>query len=405
MSPAEDRQRPDDAPRLWTPSFWAAVVAMFGVSMVFITTMTYMALYAVERFGVQDAVAGFAASSFILGAALVRIVSGKYLDFIGRKRLLLIALIVFLACCLVYPLTWDFTSLVGLRLLHGMAFGGAGTALTASVVDLVPRARRSEGVGYFGAASTISTALGPLAAVQLSGMFGADAVFWFISGASLVALGAVLLGRFPERTPTPEEHARRFRLSLSDVLDPDALPAALVLFLAASGYAGVVTFLNTALLERGMVTAASLFFVAYAAGMLLVRLFAGRIQDTRGDNTVMLPLFALFILSLVMLAVAEHTWVVLAAGVLGGIGFGGITPALQVIGVTRARPERLGIATSTHYMMLDLGVAIGPVVFGLLIPLVGYTGMYLALAVTGTLAVVLYWLVHGRAASPGHRPS
>ena len=189
------------------------------------------------------------------------------------------------------------------------------------------------------------------------------------------------------------------------MLDPDALPPALVLLLAASGYAGVVTFLNTALLERGMVTAASLFFVAYAAGMLLVRLFAGRIQDTRGDNTVMLPLFALFILSLVMLAVAEHTWVVLAAGVLGGIGFGGITPALQVIGVTRARPERLGIATSTHYMMLDLGVAIGPVVFGLLIPLVGYTGMYLALAVTGTLAVVLYWLVHGRAASPGHRPS
>lgn len=39
MSPADDQQRPDDAPRLWTPTFWAAVVAMFGVSMVFITAM------------------------------------------------------------------------------------------------------------------------------------------------------------------------------------------------------------------------------------------------------------------------------------------------------------------------------------------------------------------------------
>ena len=40
-------------------------------------------------------------------------------------------------------------------------------------------------------------------------------------------------------------------------------------------WAAVVTFLNTALLERGMITAASLFFVAYAIGMLLVRLVAG----------------------------------------------------------------------------------------------------------------------------------
>lgn len=369
---------------------------MFGVSMVFITTMTYMALYAVERFGVQDAVAGFAASSFILGGALVRILSGKYLDFIGRRRLLIICLIVFLACCLLYPFVGDFAGLIALRVVHGMAFGGSGTALTASVVDLVPRSRRSEGVGYFGAASTISTALGPLAAVQLSSTAGPDAVFWFISGAAVVALGAALLARFPERQPSPEERARRFRISLSDIFDPDALPPALVMFIAATGYAGVVTYLNTSLLERGLLTAASVFFVAYAAGMLVVRLVAGRLQDTRGDNTVVLPLFGLFITSLVLLALADHTWVVIVAGVIGGIGFGGITPALQVIGVSRARPERLGIATSTHYLMLDAGVAVGPVVFGLLIPVIGFAGMYLTLAVLGVLAAGLYWRVHGR---------
>lgn len=35
----------------------------------------------------------------------------------------------------------------------------------------------------------------------------------------------------------------------------------------------MVTFLNTALLERGMITAASLFFVAYAIGLASVGLY------------------------------------------------------------------------------------------------------------------------------------
>lgn len=54
-------------------------------------------------------------------------------------------------------------------------------------------------------------------------------------------------------------------------------------------------------------------------------------------------------------------------------------------------------------VLLLAGVAIGPVVFGLLIPLAGYTGMYLALAATGLVSAGLYWLVHGRDA--GSSPS
>lgn len=64
--------------------------------------------------------------------------------------------------------------------------------------------------------------------------------------------------------------------------------------------------------------------------------------------------------------------------------------------MTGAGPERIGIAMSTHYLMLDAGVAIGPVLFGFLIPLVGYQGLYLALAGDVLAAVVLYWFVHGQ---------
>lgn len=89
--------------RLWSRDYLLAFVVLVGAQLVFVTLMAYMALYALERFSVNDAAAGFAASSFVLGAALARLVLGKYLDFVGRKRSLLIALSLYVVCSLVYP--------------------------------------------------------------------------------------------------------------------------------------------------------------------------------------------------------------------------------------------------------------------------------------------------------------
>lgn len=75
--------------RLWTGNFVLAIGANFFISMVFYLLMTTMAQYAVEQFRASDAAGGFASSAFILGALLARVIVGKYLDFIGRKRLLI----------------------------------------------------------------------------------------------------------------------------------------------------------------------------------------------------------------------------------------------------------------------------------------------------------------------------
>jgi predicted MFS family arabinose efflux permease len=371
-----------------------AMAVQLGASVVFVTLMTFMALYAMQLFGVHDAAAGFAASAFILGSALTRVFVGKYVDSIGRKRLIVIALVLYTACSALYPVAWSYPALIALRIVHGGAFGAISTAITTAVVSMVPPARRGEGMGYFLAASTFAMALGPLVAVQLSENVGPATVFLFTGVASVLALVAALLARLPERTVGAQE--RRFSLRPADVLDPDALPVSLAVLLCSFGYAGIVTYLNPFLLERGMTTAASLFFVVFAAGMLVVRLVSGRQQDQRGDNVVILPLTALFGASLVLLGLAEATWQVVAAGVLAGMGYGGLLPSLQVVAVTRARPERIGIAMSTHYLMLDAGVALGPVVFGLLIPVAGYQGLFMALALSTGASMVVYWFVHGR---------
>lgn len=39
--------------------------------------------------------------------------------------------------------------------------------------------------------------------------------------------------------------------------------------------------------------------------------------------------------------------------------------------------ERLGVATSTYLIFYDMGLRSGPFLLGLLLPLIGYRGMFL----------------------------
>ena len=57
---------------------------------------------------------------------------------------------------------------------------------------------------------------------------------------------------------------------------------------------------------------------------------------------------------------------------------------------------RIGTATSTFFLMLDVGGGLEPIVLGALIPVLDYPGMYLMLAVVMVLATLLYFFAHGR---------
>ncbi|WP_334169690.1 MFS transporter, partial [Timonella senegalensis] len=90
------------SPALWTKDFTLATIANFFVSFVFYLLIPTMALYAVNAFGASDTAAGLASSSFVIGAVVGRIFTGKYLDFLGRRRLVIISLGIYVALGLAY---------------------------------------------------------------------------------------------------------------------------------------------------------------------------------------------------------------------------------------------------------------------------------------------------------------
>src|SRR5699024_11364515 len=94
-----------------------------------------------------------------------------------------------------------------------------------------------------------------------------------------------------------------------------------------------------------------------------------RDRNVTGVQTCALPIYnavipgALLSLvaGLVILAVASAPWHFIIAAFLGGFGHGAALPGLQTAGIKRTTADRVQIATSTHYLALDSGFAIGPV--------------------------------------------
>lgn len=379
---------------LWSVPFSLTIVTGFLLSMVFISLVTSISVIAIERFQADGPMAGLVAGAFVLGAVVSRLLLGGAIDHIGRRRMMIIALAAYLLASVAYFAVAGLPMLVALRLIHGAAFGIAQTTVTTSAMALIPDSRRSEGTGYFGMTPALTAGLGPLLGITLITAYGPEGLFTLASVCALGALVVALFVRPPESTLKGTRRPRGLRLS--QMVEPSAVGISSVVLTIGAAYSGVMAFLSAYTISRGTPELASIFFLVYAATVVVGRFFIGRLQDRFGDNAVMYPMLAGFVAALLMLAFAQSTAWFLVAAVVLGLGYGGLSPCLQAIVVRVSPRERLALAVSTFFTIFDIGIGFGPVVLGAILSASGFSEMYVACAVIGGFSAVVYFLVHGR---------
>jgi MFS family permease len=394
------RRRPEGSPpapaeRIWTGEFVLATALTTCLAFVFFLLTVVMALYAVEELGASDGAAGAAAGLFIVGALLARPVAGPLVGRVGARRVLLAGLALFLLAGLAYLVVDRVELLLAVRVLHGIGMGAAHTAVSTAVMSALPVARRAEGTGYFAAGSNVGAALGPLVALTVGRTAGPQAVFLLATAVSVLALLLALGLRGPGRLPPSAGSA----WSARRVVEPRVVPIASVMLLVGAAFAGVLTFLAAYARERDLVAAASLFFLVHAAAAVASRPVAGRLHDGRGENVVLYPAFASMALGAVLIAVATTPTTLLLAAAFFGLGMGTLQSSAQAVAVSLVEPARVGVATSTFFLLLDLGTGLAPLALGLVVAGIGYGPMYLVLAGLLLLAGVQYHLLHGRHAT------
>lgn len=84
-----------------------------------------------------------------------------------------------------------------------------------------------------------------------------------------------------------------------------------------------------------------------------------------------------------------------------GLGFGTYMSCAQAVAIKVSPSHRRGLATSTFFIFMDLGVGFGPFLLGSLIPVIGFRGLYVSMASSVVVYMVLYYFLHGRTAKNG----
>jgi EmrB/QacA subfamily drug resistance transporter len=143
-------------------------------------------------------------TAYVVGAAATTPLWGKLGDRHGRKRLLEIALAIFVASSAVCGLAQDITTLVVVRAIQGTAAGGLMTLAMAAVGDLVSPRERGRYQGYIAATFAIATVAGPLIGGVLSDHASWRWVFYVNLPLGLLAFAGLSL-----RLPAPDTDTER----------------------------------------------------------------------------------------------------------------------------------------------------------------------------------------------------
>jgi MFS family permease len=101
-------------------------------------------------------------TAYVVAAAASTPLWGKLGDRHGRKLLLELSVVVFVAASALCGAAQDITQLIVLRAIQGVAAGGLMTLAMAAVGDLVAPRERGRYQGYIAAAFAVATIVGPL---------------------------------------------------------------------------------------------------------------------------------------------------------------------------------------------------------------------------------------------------
>ncbi|WP_257140956.1 MFS transporter [Bacillus sp. AFS015802] len=379
---------------IWTRPFFMALLNNFFIFLVFYSLLTVLPLYVIDELHGTEGQAGLATTVFLISAIIVRPFSGKIIELLGKKKTLIMSVLMFGVSSFIYFWVHDFYLLMGLRFFHGIWFSIGSTVLVAIAADMIPAHRKGEGLGYFAMSMNLAVVVGPFLSLALIRWIPYSSLFMGL--AWVIVIGFLCSFAIQVREDDAVERSISRRLTFKDLMEVKAIPIALVGFLTSFAYSGIMSFISVYAKSVGLFESVSLFFVVFAAAMLLSRPFTGRLFDQSGPHAVIYPSLFIFAIGLILLSVTHSVTLLLMAGTLIGLGYGALLPSFQTMSIQAAPKRRTGHATATFFIFYDLGIAVGSFVLGLVSSHLGFPSLYMICSGVVLVTVAAYKLVTKR---------
>ena len=352
---------------LFTPSFIAVCSANLLFFIASFMMVPVLPIYLLDGLHASKSVVGIILSAYMIGALVMRPLSGFLADQFPRKILFLVCGILFAAQFEGY-LLFNALALVGIvRALHGMSFGALSTSAATLAVDVIPIAKLGTGIGLYGMMGSLAMALGPMIGMLVLEAGSYDAVFITAMGC---AAGGILLGLLVKKQRVTA--SRGEKISLDRFFLKKGTYAFIGLVLMAFVYGLLVNYLSVFARERHVMANPGYFFLLMSLG---------------GKGTILLA-------SLLFLFVPTET-VFFGSAVAFGLGFGMMSPSYQTLFINLAEPTRRGTANATYLIAWDVGIGAAVLLGGLIAEISSFDDAFILGLIMLFFSAVLYMKVIG----------
>lgn len=350
---------------------------------------------------------GFAVGISTVTGIFFKLPSGALSDVIGRKRTMLVGLLVFAFMPFAYLFVKDYSLLIVVRFLHGLATAIYGPVSMAVVADIAG-ARKGEMMSWFSSVTIIGNLLGaPLGGFILHRSPGAanpsiiDFHYAYLASgiAGILSLAMALSVLKGDKSATDgmglKQASLKFITGIKEVLSDKRVAI-------TSGVEGLQNMTMGALEAFLPIYAVKVVGLnEFQAGILwgvqivttiLSKPIMGRTSDKYGRKTLITFGLLICAVSFGLIPVFKSFYPLLITAAFFGLGEALVTSSGAAFVADLCKEKHFGTAMGTFGTIFDIGHASGPILAGFLLAQFSYLHSFWAMSAILIAAVPLFVL-------------
>ncbi|UNK19356.1 MFS transporter [Paenibacillus sp. N3/727] len=342
---------------------------------------------------------GYLMAAFAFAQLLMSPLAGRWIDTYGRKKMIIIGLLLFSISELIFGLGTHVSVLYLSRILGGISGAFIMPGVTAFVADITSVEERPKAMGYISAAISVGFIIGPGIGGFIAEL-GVRAPFYFAAGFALITCISSLFILKEPLTKQQLLEINQLKKDTSFVTDlkrsihPQYIIAFIIVFVLAFGLSAYETVFSLFSDQKFGFTPkdiATVITISAIFGVVVQVFLFGKMVDKLGEKKlIQICLIAGVFFAVVSTMISGYLAILLVTCFIF-LAFDLLRPALTTY-LSKTAEQEQGFVAGMNSTYTSLGNIIGPALSGILFDVnINYPYLFAAVIMIIGLVITMLW--------------
>lgn len=366
-------------------------IVFLGVGLVIPVMPTLM-----REMSLEGSTMGYLVAVFAFAQLLVSPIAGKWVDSIGRKKMIVIGMFIFGLSEMLFGFGQKVEILYISRILGGISAAFIMPAVTAFVADITSLRERPKAMGYVAAAISAGFIIGPGIGGFLA-EHGTRLPFFFAAGLGLLgAVFSMIILKEPDRPKIEKKDAVVVKSGFRRVLEPMYLIPMIIILVSSFGLAAFETVYSLFVDYKFSFTAKDIALIITVSGVLGIIfqvLTFDRIVAKIGEIRLIQVCMGVSVLFIFAMIKVSSYWSILLVTFVIFLMFDLIRPALTTY-LSKIAGNEQGFVGGLNSTFTSIGNIIGPSIAGILFDVhIDYPYVLAMFILALSFVISMFWKV------------